>query len=186
VAVVELGGDGNEFASDTDERILVGLNFGVAAFEKFDPRVNKEGAEDIDEPVEAIDESDAGKDEEGTKKESSDDAPEKGGELSFFGDGEIGEENGEDKNVIYTEGEFDDVAGKEFHGGLGAEGEGDDHTEGQGEGDPAGSGLERAAKIDGAGVAMEEDQVGREEGEDERSEKNPAEMKMRDFHGVTW
>ena len=186
MAVVEMGGDGNEFAGDTNERILVGLNFSVAAFEKFDPRVNEEGAEDVDEPVEAIDEGDAGKDEEGAKKESSDDAPEKGGELSFFGDGEIGEENGEDKNVIHTEGEFDDVAGKKFHGGLSAEGEGDDHTEGQGEGDPAGGGLERAAKIDGAGVAMEKDQVGREEREDEWSEKNPAEMKMRDFHGVTW
>jgi hypothetical protein len=33
---------------------------------------------------------------------------------------------------------------------------------------------------------MEKDQVGREEREDEWSEKNPAEMKMRDFHGVTW
>ena len=186
MAVVELGGDGNEFASNTDERILVGLNFSVAALEQFDPRVDEEGAEDVDEPVEAIDEGDTGKDEEGSKKESSDDAPEKGGELSFFGDGEISEEYGEDKNVIHTEGEFDNIAGKEFHGGLGAEGEGDDHTEGQGEGDPAGGGLERAAKIDGAGVAMEKDQVGREEREDEWSEKNPAEMKMRDFHGVTW
>ncbi len=164
MAVVEMGGDGTEFASDTDERILVGLNFSVAAFEQFDPRVDEEGSEDVDEPLEAIDQGDSGKDEEGAKKESSDDAPEKGGELGFFGYGEIGEENGEDKNVIYTEGEFDDVAGKEFHGGLGAEGEGDDNTEGQGEGDPAGGGLERAAKIDGAGVAMEEDQVGREEG----------------------
>jgi len=69
---------------------------------------------------------------------------------------------------------------------LVAEGEGDDRTEGQGEGDPAGGGLERAAKIDGAGVSMKKDQVGCEEGEDERSEKNPAEMKMRKFHGVTW
>ena len=69
---------------------------------------------------------------------------------------------------------------------MGAEGEGDDNTEGQGKGDPAGGGLEGAAKIDGAGVAMEKDQVGREEGEDERSEKNPAEMQMRNFHGVTW
>jgi hypothetical protein len=33
---------------------------------------------------------------------------------------------------------------------------------------------------------MKKDQVGCEEGEDERSEKNPAEMKMRKFHGVTW
>jgi len=162
VAVMEMGGDGNEFSSDTDERILVGLNFSVAAFEEFDPRVDEEGAEDVDEPVEAIDEGDAGKDEEGAKKESSDDAPEKGGELGFFGHGEVGEENGEDKNVIHTKGEFDDVAGKEFHGGLGSEGEGNDHTKGQGEGDPAGGGLERAAKIDGAGVAMEKDQVGRE------------------------
>ena len=186
MAVVEVGGDGNEFAGDTNERILVGLNFSVAAFEKFDPRVNEEGAEDVDEPVEAIDEGDAGKDEEGAKKESSDDAPEEGREVGFFGDGEIGEENGEDKNVIYTEGEFDNVAGKEFHGGLGTEAEGNDHTKGQGEGDPAGGGLERSAKIDGAGVAMEKDQVGREEREDEWSEKNPAEMKMRDFHGVTW
>ena len=186
MAVVEMGGDGNEFAGDTDERILVGLNFSVAAFEQFDPRVDEEGAEDVDEPLEAIDQGDAGKDEEGAKKESSDDAPERGGELGFFGDGKIGEEHGEDKNVIHAEGEFDDVASKEFHGGLGAEGEGDDHTEGQGEGDPAGGGLERAAKIDGAGVAMEKDQVGREKGEDERSEKNPAEMQMRKFHRLSW
>ena len=46
--------------------------------------------------------------------------------------------------------------------------------------------MERTAKIDGAGVAMEKNQVGREEGKDERSEKNPAEMKMRKFHGVSW
>ena len=47
MAVVEMGGDGNEFTSDTDERILVGLNFSVAAFEEFDPRVDEEGAKDI-------------------------------------------------------------------------------------------------------------------------------------------
>ena len=157
VAVVEMGGDGNEFAGDTDERILVGLNFSVAAFEKFYPSIDEEGAEDVDEPVEAIDQGDAGKDEEGAEKESSDDAPEEGRELGFFGDGEIGEENGEDKNVIHAEGQFDNIAGKKFHGGLGAEGEGNDHTKGQGEGDPAGGGLERAAKINGAGVAMEKD-----------------------------
>ncbi len=157
VAVVEMGGDGNEFAGDTDERILVGLNFSVAAFEKFYPRIDEEGTEDVDKPVEAIDQGDAGKDEEGAEKESSDDAPEEGRELGFFGDGEIGEENGEDKNVIHAEGQFDNIAGKKFHGGLGAEGEGNDHTKGQGEGDPAGGGLERAAKINGAGVAMEKD-----------------------------
>jgi hypothetical protein len=33
---------------------------------------------------------------------------------------------------------------------------------------------------------MEKDQVGREEGEDERSEKNPAEMQMRKFHRLSW
>jgi len=55
VAVVEMGGDGNEFAGDTDEGILVGLNFSVAAFEQFDPRVDEKGAEDVDEPLEAID-----------------------------------------------------------------------------------------------------------------------------------
>ena len=104
MAVVEMWGDGNEFTSDTDERILVRLNLSVTAFKEFDPRVDEEGAENVDEPVEAIDEGDAGKDEEGAKKESSDDAPEEGGELSFFGDGEIGKKNGEDKNVIHTEG----------------------------------------------------------------------------------
>ena len=109
---------------------MVGLNFGVAAFEEFDPGVDEEGAEKIDEPVESVDEGDTGKDEEGAKKEGSDDAPEERRELGFFGDGEIGEENGKDKDVIDAEGEFDDIAGKEFHGGLGAEGEGNDHTEG--------------------------------------------------------
>ena len=129
VAVVEMGGDGDEFAGEADEGILVGLNFGIAAFEEFDPCVDEEGTEDVDEPLESVDEGDAGKDKEGAKKEGSDDAPEEGGELGFFGDGEIGEENGKDKDVIDAEGEFDDIAGKEFHGGLGAEGEGNDHTE---------------------------------------------------------
>ena len=130
MAVVEMGGDGDEFAGEADEGILVGLNFGIAAFEEFDPCVDEEGTEDVDEPLESVDEGDAGKDKEGAKKEGSDDAPEEGGELGFFGDGEIGEENGKDKDVIDAEGEFDDIAGKEFHGGLGAEGEGNDYAEG--------------------------------------------------------
>ena len=105
--------------------------------------------------MKAVDKGDSSKDEQGTKKEGSDDAPKKGWELGFFRNSEVAEKNGKYENIVDAEGEFNDIAGKKLHRGGKAEGESDQTTECKSQGNPAGGGLEGAAKIHGPGITME-------------------------------
>ena len=54
---------------------MVGLYFCFSPFEEFDTGVDEERTKDIDQPMKAVDEGDSSKDEQGTEKEGSDDAP---------------------------------------------------------------------------------------------------------------
>ena len=121
--------DWNQFASDSDEGVVVGLHFRFSPFQEFDAGVDEECAKDIDQPMKAVNEGDSCEDKEGAEKEGSDDAPKKGRELGFFRNGEVAEKDGKNEDIVDAEGEFNDIAGKKFHGGGDAQGESDQPTE---------------------------------------------------------
>jgi len=60
---------------------MVRLDLGFASFEKFDSRVDKKCAKNIDQPVEAVDECDSCEDKKGSKKEGADNSPEESRKL---------------------------------------------------------------------------------------------------------
>jgi len=79
---------------------MVRLDLGFASFEKFDSRVDKKCAKNIDQPVEAINQSDPSEDKKGSKKKGADNSPEESRKLRFFGHGEVTQEHGKDEYVV--------------------------------------------------------------------------------------
>ena len=51
---MKIGGDGNQFSGNSDQGVMVRLDLGFASFEKFDSRVDKKCAKNVDQPVKAV------------------------------------------------------------------------------------------------------------------------------------
>ena len=76
MVTAKIGSNGNDFAGEADEWVMVGFNFGLSPFQKLDSCVHQKCAKNIDQPVKAVDEGDACEDEKSAKKEGPDDSPE--------------------------------------------------------------------------------------------------------------
>lgn len=73
----------------------------VPALEHLDARVNQEGTEDIDDPVEPVDEFGAGEDHYHSHYKRTHDAPEEHTMLVLLGNLEEGEDQQEDEQIIH-------------------------------------------------------------------------------------
>ena len=89
------------------------------------------------------------------------------------GNGEVPEDDDEDKDVVHAQGILDDVAGQEFQGALGAKPEVEQDVEGNGQTDPGQDPAEGLAVTDFVRVAVEDAEIEREHEEDEEGEANP-------------
>ena len=74
-------------------------------------RVEQERAEDVEDPVEALDQRDAGEDEDRPQHERAEDAPEQHPELVLPGHGEEREDHRPDEHVVDRQALFDQEAG---------------------------------------------------------------------------
>src|SRR5690606_35075593 len=81
---------------------------------ELDAGEDKEGAEEVDDEVELVDEHARRGDEDGTHDERADDAPEEDAVLVGGGHGEGGEDQEENEDVIDAERLLDQVAGGPF------------------------------------------------------------------------
>ena len=179
---MEFRGDGHQPAGQADHWILVGLDFLIPPAKKLDAGVDQQGAKDVYEPMEAVDQGDSGEDEDGAKKKSPDDSPEECGELGAFGNGKVTELNSEDENVVDAEGEFHDVAGEKFHGRANSQREQNQAPKSGGQGDPSGRGLEGSFEVNGSRVAMEKNQVGGQENHKKRTKGDPSKVEILRIH----
>ena len=106
-----------------------------AALER-ERRAEQERAEDVDDPVELLEQHGTEGDEDRAEDERSEDAEEEHAVLQLPRDGEVGEDHGEDEDVVDRERLLDEEAGEVLAGVFGAVTPEDDGGEGQAEADP--------------------------------------------------
>jgi hypothetical protein len=151
--------DAKMSAGETKNRIALE----VPGFIAFPKHVNageeQEHAEDGKNPVEARDEHGAGRDHEAASDERAKNAPGEDAMLYAVVDLEGAENDEEDKEIVNTEGFFDDVAGEEFHASLGTEPVPDEKAKTKSEANPEGAKEHSFSDGDLVGFAMKDTQI---------------------------
>ena len=101
---------GHEATHKAHHRVRVGLD-GVLALEGHaDPREDEEGPEEVDDPVELVDEIGAGRDHRAAHDERAEDPPEQDAVLVAGRDAEVAEDEDEDEDVVDAQRLLDQVA----------------------------------------------------------------------------
>ncbi len=164
----EVLGHGNPTPEQTQHRILLGMDLSFILEEQLDAAVHQEGSEDINDPVESLDQAYAGHDENGAHDERAQNSPEQ--DLVLVGRRHLKEteDQQEDEKVIDTERKLDDVSGDELQHGGTAMPEKDHASEDRGQCDPSDTPEHGFAKFYGVGAAVEDAQVQHQHGEDEK------------------
>jgi len=135
-------------------------------------RVDEDGAEDGDDPVEAMHQRHAGEDQRAAQDDGAQHAPEEDAVLVPRRDGEALEEQDEDEEVVDRERLLQQVAGEELQPLLAAVAEPDEEAEAHREDDPEDAPAQRLLE-GGAGVAGGDLEVDREQQEDAEQEGDP-------------
>ena len=173
VAVVVVFGNGDEAAEEADDESLLRVDIGFLFDDHFDACEYEKGAEDVDDPGKFGDEFGADSDHGGAHNEGTEDAPEEDFVLVAWRDGEVGEEQGDDEDVIDAEGFLDDVAGEEFEGFVIAHEVPNTEIEGEGEGDPDEGPRDGLFDGDDVAFAVKDAEVERQHDEDKDVEADP-------------
>ena len=125
----------------------------------------QEGAEDVEDPLELLDEGDAGEDEDRPEDERTEDAPEEDAELVLPGHGEVREDHRPDEDVVDRQRLLDEEAREVLPGRLAVVARRAEHVDHAGEGepdrDPDGGLDRRLLDLDDVRRAVHEQQVDR-------------------------
>jgi hypothetical protein len=78
--------------------------------QELETAVDQQGPEDVDDPVEAVDESNAGQDKDAAHDQGADNSPKQHFVLVMGGNFEVTEDHKKDEQVVDTERELDDVS----------------------------------------------------------------------------
>ena len=169
---VKGGCDGIELAHPLDDAVLLGVDLGLHE-EHPQPAVEEEGAEDVEHPVHHVDERNADADHQAAHEQRPQDAPEEDAVLELLGNAEIGEDEGDDEDVVHREGQLDGVASDELEGLLVSaqrlEAQGKEHRQAE----PDERAQERLPELDDVGAAMEDAQVQSQKHQHARDESDP-------------
>jgi hypothetical protein len=171
--VVEGGGDRHQLPHQPDDEVLLRVHRGILLHKQLDAGGDEDGAEDIDGPVEALEEGGTGEDEDGPHDERAEDAPEEHPVLILGGDGEGGEDEDEYEDVVDRQRLLDEVARTELHGPLWSELPGNEAAKDGGEDDPDEAPAGGLLHGDLVRLFVEEAKVEREHGGDKGDEASP-------------
>jgi hypothetical protein len=166
-------GHGNEPAEETEHRVLLGLDGMPAGACQAEAGHDQEDAQQVDDPVGRTQDHGPGADEDGPEDDRPEDPPEQQAVLVRRRDGEGGEDDGEDEDVVDRERQLDQVAGQVLTAGRGAAGRGDPGPEPEGQRDPHGAPQRGLAERDGLGPAVEDEQVEGEHSADDGGQHQP-------------
>src|SRR5450755_583125 len=144
------------------------MDFGFLLKKQLDAAVHEECAEDVDDPVESLDEAYAGRDENCAHDERAQDSPEQHFVLMDRRHLEETKNQQEDEKVVNAERELDDVSGNELQRGGAAVPEENHDRENAGQRDPGHAPGQGFAKLYGMSAAVENAQVQHQHGEDEK------------------
>src|SRR5690348_13957761 len=145
--------------------------------------VNQDCAEDVHDPVKALEQRDTGKDKRGAHDDRAHHAPRQHSALMLLRYREVAEDQKEDEQVVDAERLLDDVAGEKLQGQLGVRPRGmrhqmmpeevDQDSERAGQSDPKSRPAQRFAKSDDMTLALEYAQVERQHHYYEQIEDEP-------------
>ena len=110
--------DGTTLRTSRNARLLLGVDLGLVVAGDLPGRVEQERPEDVEDPVEALDEGHPGEDEDGPQHQGAEDAPEQDAELVLAGHGEEGEDHRPDEDVVDRQALLDQVAREVLARGL--------------------------------------------------------------------
>ena len=120
LAVVLVGGRHQPAHEAHGDVVVVVDVLGLVVAGDLHGRVQQERAEDVEHPLEVLDQRHAGEDEDGAQDERPEDAPEQHPELVLLGHGEEREDHRPDEHVVDREALFDQEAGVVLAGSLAA------------------------------------------------------------------
>src|SRR5690606_24878794 len=158
---------------ETKDRVRLRLDVVVVPLRHPDPREDEEGAEDVEDPVETLDEEGARADHGAAHDEGAEDPPEQHAVLVLLRDAEVPEDQDEDEDVVDAERLLDQVACEELEPGVGAPEVVDPRAEGERQDHPEDAPDRRLPDADLVGFAVEDEEVEGEERQDDRVEAGP-------------
>ena len=129
-------GHRHEPAEELQHPGALGVHVVVARAEHAPSGVDEERGEDVQHPREVLDEGGAGRDEDPAEDERTQHAEEEHPVLILAGDGERGEDDGPDEDVVHGEGLFDQIAGEVLLAELGTPHRPHQDAEGDAQGHP--------------------------------------------------
>lgn len=173
VAVAVAARDGEVFSKKADDDVFGGVDIVLFWQSHFDAGEDEKNAEAVDEPFEAVEEADAGEDEDEAHGRRADDAPEKDAVLVLGRHLEKHEDDDEDKDVVHAQAELDEVAGEEFEPALFAHRLPDDGVEDEREADPHAAPAEGFFHFRRVRFFLKNAEVEREHQHNEREKADP-------------
>jgi len=129
-------GYGQDAPHQPEDRVLLRVHFVIRSKRHSHRGDHQERAENVDDPVQPVDQFDPGKDERQPHDKGAQDSPEQHLVLIDRGDSEIREQEKEDEQVIYAERFFDEVSGQKFERRLPAPPVMDKRAKAEGKRDP--------------------------------------------------
>ena len=133
----------------------------------------QEGGEDVEHPGEVGDQGRADADHDRPQHDHTENAPEQHPVLQLPRNGEIGQDQGDDEDVVERQGQLKQIAGVVLHRLLGAEIVPNPGPEREAQGDIGRSGLHRLAGADDVVLAVENPQVEGQHRQDDAEEQQP-------------
>src|SRR5271170_2390316 len=121
-----------------------------------DAAINQQRSKKIDNPVEAVDQADTGKNKEAPHQDRAENSPKQYGVLMLLGHGKITEDHKKEEEIVHTEREFEHIAGRELQGDLAALPKENQSGKSGGEGDPHGAPGKRLARTHNPAATVEE------------------------------
>ena len=144
------------------------MDLGFLLEKELDAAIHQERTEHVDDPVESLDQSHAGCDENCAHDERAQNSPEQHLVLVDGRHLKETENQQEDEKVVDAQRKFDDVSGDELQRGRAAVPEENHDREDGGQRDPGHAPGQGFAKLYGVGPAVEHTQVEHQHGEDEK------------------
>src|SRR5690606_37620056 len=146
----------------------------LASPQKHPPaRKEQKAAENVDDPVAALDELHPHEDHHAAHDDRAEDAPEEDPVLIEPGHREGLEDQRDDEEVVHRQALLDQIAGEEVDSLLGPQRQKDEAVEDQRERDPEDRPQQRFARRDHVGLAVEDPEIEREEDHDQDEKTNP-------------
>src|SRR5208337_322592 len=165
--------DGDESPRDPDHAAILEINRLIAGKHGLEASIDQEGAEHDDSPIESLDQGETGKNKDAPQDQRAQNAPKKHAHLECRRNLEVAQNDNKNEDVVHAQRIFDEVPGQELDGLFMPELEVDPGVERKGERDVAGRRPKCLADRDLSCLAVEDAEIGCEDGEYENVESNP-------------